>query len=100
LQDRGAGLICPDKIPYPPEPARQLLAQYHTVILAGASEPVAFFGYPNSRSGLAAEDANIIHLCRATVDPAAALAAPLVIERLIQRFPAQVDALLSRQAVP
>ncbi len=75
VQDRGAGLIAPDKIPYAPEPARQVLAPYKTVILAGAGEPVAFFGYPNSRSGLAAEDANIIHLCRATVDPAVALAA-------------------------
>ena len=75
VQDRGAGLICPDKIPYPPEPARQLLASYHNVILAGAAEPVAFFGYPNSRSGLCAEDAAIIQLCDPTVDPASALVA-------------------------
>jgi acetolactate synthase I/II/III large subunit len=75
VQDRGAGLICPDKIPYPPEPARQLLAPYHNIILAGAGEPVAFFGYPNSRSGLCAEDANIIRLCEPSVDPASALIA-------------------------
>ncbi len=75
VQDRGAGLIAPDKIPYAPEPARQVLAPYSTVILAGASEPVAFFGYPNSRSGLCAEGAEIFHLCRATADPASALAA-------------------------
>lgn len=75
VQDRGAGLICPDKIPYPPEPARQVLAPYGTVILAGAGEPVAFFGYPNSRSGLCAEGAAIIHLSPATVDPATALIA-------------------------
>ena len=75
VQDRGAGLICPDKIPYPPEPARQLLAPYQTVVLAGASEPVAFFGYPNSRSGLCAETAEILHLCAPTVDPATALIA-------------------------
>lgn len=75
VQDRGAGLLSPDKIPYPPEPARQLLAPYRTVVLAGAGEPVAFFGYPNSRSGLCAEGTDIIPLCRATVDPAAALLA-------------------------
>lgn len=75
VQDRGAGLICPDKIPYPPEPARQLLAPYRTVILAGAGEPVAFFGYPNSRSGLCAEGATILPLSPATVDPATALIA-------------------------
>jgi acetolactate synthase-1/2/3 large subunit len=73
VQDRGAGLLCPDKIPYPPEPARQVLAPYKTVILAGAGEPVAFFGYPNSRSGLCAEGATILHLSPATVDPATAL---------------------------
>ncbi|MBM4254444.1 MAG: acetolactate synthase large subunit [Deltaproteobacteria bacterium] len=75
VQDRGAGLICPEKIPYPPEPARQLLAPYHNVILAGANEPVAFFGYPDSRSGLCAEDATIVRLCDPTVDPASALVA-------------------------
>jgi len=75
IQDRGVGLISPDKIPYPPEPARQLLAPYKTVMLAGAGEPVAFFGYPNSRSGLCAEDTEIIHLCNPTIDPAAALIA-------------------------
>jgi acetolactate synthase-1/2/3 large subunit len=75
VQDRGAGLISPDKIPYPPEPARQLLAPYKTVLLAGAREPVAFFGYPNSRSSLCAEDAQIVSLCDPTVDPAVALEA-------------------------
>lgn len=75
VQDRGAGLLSPDKIPYPPEPARQLLAPYRSVILAGAGEPVAFFGYPNSRSGLCAKDAKIIHLCPSTTDPSVALVA-------------------------
>lgn len=75
VQDRGAGLLSPDKIPYPPEPARQLLAPYQTVILAGAGEPVAFFGYPSSRSGLCAEGANILSLCNPTVDPSSALIA-------------------------
>ena len=75
VQDRGAGLLSPDKIPYPPEPARQLLAPYRSVILAGAGEPVAFFGYPNSRSGLCAEGATVMRLCPPTADPAEALAA-------------------------
>jgi acetolactate synthase-1/2/3 large subunit len=75
VQDRGVGLISPDKIPYPPEPARQLLAPYKTIVLAGAGEPVAFFGYPNSRSGLSAEDATIVSLCNPAVDPAAAMIA-------------------------
>jgi acetolactate synthase I/II/III large subunit len=75
VQDRGVGLLSPERIPYPPEPARQLLAPYPAVVLAGAREPVAFFGYPNSRSGLCAEGADIIPLCSATVDPVVALLA-------------------------
>lgn len=75
VQDRGVGLISPDRIPYAPEAARQLLSPYQSVILAGASEPVAFFGYPNSRSGLCAEGAEIIPLCAPDVDPVTALAA-------------------------
>lgn len=75
VQDRGAGLLSPDKIPYPPEPARQLLAPYRTVVLAGAGEPVAFFGYPDDRSGLCAEGAQIIPLCHPAIDPAEALVA-------------------------
>src|SRR5205823_15013268 len=33
VQNRGAGLLSPERIPYPPEPARQLLAPYRTVVL-------------------------------------------------------------------
>lgn len=75
VQDRGTGLLSPDRIPYAPEPARQMLAPYRSVVLAGAAEPVAFFGYPNSRSSLCAEGAEIIPLCGAAVDPQAALSA-------------------------
>ena len=32
VQNRGAGLLSPERIPYPPEPARQLLAPYRTVV--------------------------------------------------------------------
>lgn len=75
VQDRGVGLLSPDRIPYAPEAARQLLAPYQSVVLAGAGEPVAFFGYPNSRSGLCAEGTEIVSLCDAAVDPQAALIA-------------------------
>lgn len=75
VQDRGIGLISPEKIPYAPEPATKLLAHFEKVILAGAHEPVAFFGYPNTRSSLCSEDATIIEMCRDSVDPARALVA-------------------------
>lgn len=75
VQDRGIGLICPDKIPYAPEPARQVLEPFKTVVLAGAAKPVAFFGYPDNRSGLYAEDAELVETCSSGVDPAAAVQA-------------------------
>ncbi len=75
VQDRGIGLICPDKIPYAPEPARQVLDPYKTIVLAGAAKPVAFFGYPDNRSDLYAEDAKLVEICSANVDPAAAVQA-------------------------
>ena len=75
VQDRGRGLICPEKIPYAPEPARQVLEPYTTVVLAGARKPVAFFGYPDNRSGLYAEDAELVEMCSPNVDPAAAVIA-------------------------
>ncbi len=75
VQDRGRGLICPDKIPYAPEPARQVLEPYKTLVLAGAAKPVAFFGYPDNRSGLYAEDAELLEACGAEADPAAAVIA-------------------------
>ena len=75
VQDRGIGLICPDKIPYAPEPARQVLEPYKTIVLAGAGKPVAFFGYPDNRSGLYAEDAELLEACSPNVDPAATVQA-------------------------
>lgn len=75
VQDRGRGLICPDKIPYAPEAARQVLEPYTSLVLAGAAKPVAFFGYPNNRSGLYAEEAELIEVCGTAVDPTAAVIA-------------------------
>lgn len=48
--DRGAGLPKLTRIPYFPEQAAQLLAEYDSFVLAGADEPVAFFGYQGGQS--------------------------------------------------
>lgn len=48
--DRGAGLPLLKRIPYFPEQATQLLAEYDAFVLAGAEQPVAFFGYKGGRS--------------------------------------------------
>ena len=43
--DRGGSLPVVTRIPYFPEPALELMARYDAVVLAGAWEPVTFFGY-------------------------------------------------------
>jgi len=43
--ERGAGLPVPERLPYFPEQAIESLASCDAVVLAGAPEPVAFFGY-------------------------------------------------------
>jgi len=43
--ERGAGLPVLERIPYASQQAIDLLSQYRGVVLAGAREPVSFFGY-------------------------------------------------------
>ncbi len=50
--ERGMGIPAVDRFPYFPEHAAAVLSAYQVVILAGASEPVAFFGYKNMISRL------------------------------------------------
>jgi acetolactate synthase-1/2/3 large subunit len=55
-QDRGRHLPDFPALPYFPEQARPALAPFRHVVLAGAREPVAFFGYPNQPSRFLAGD--------------------------------------------
>ncbi|OPX97495.1 MAG: putative acetolactate synthase large subunit IlvX [Syntrophorhabdus sp. PtaB.Bin047] len=50
--DRGGSLPVVTRIPYFPEPALELMARYDTVVLAGAWDPVTFFGYEGIPSGV------------------------------------------------
>lgn len=43
----GGGLPMVPLIPYVPELAQAMLAEYEGVVLAGAKDPVTFFGYPD-----------------------------------------------------
>lgn len=52
----GAGLPPVTRIPYFPESALSLLSVYDSVVLAGAREPVTFFGYGGTGSYLLTED--------------------------------------------
>ncbi|MFI0779441.1 acetolactate synthase large subunit [Streptomyces sp. NPDC021212] len=51
--ERGGDLPALDRLPYFPEAACKALADAHTVVLAGALEPVAYFGYAGLPSVLA-----------------------------------------------
>ncbi len=72
--ERGAGLPAPLRLPYFPEQAIEALAGADVVVLAGADEPVAFFGYEGQPSRLAPEQ-SIATLCRPDQDASRALEA-------------------------
>jgi acetolactate synthase-1/2/3 large subunit len=73
--ERGAGIADFPRLPYFPEQARETLSRVGHLVLAGAKNPVAFFGYPGQPSRLAAEACEITTLCAAQDDAAAALEA-------------------------
>jgi acetolactate synthase I/II/III large subunit len=55
--ERGAGLPNIDRLPYFPEHAVAALSDADAVVIAGAAEPVAYFGYEGIPSMLAPPDA-------------------------------------------
>jgi len=73
--DRGAGLPAFQKFPYLPEQGVDLLAKVKHLVLAGALEPVAFFGYPNLPSRLAPPGCRISVLATPEDDAAGTLEA-------------------------
>jgi acetolactate synthase-1/2/3 large subunit len=72
--ERGGGLPAPERLPYFPEEATAVLEQASILILAGAREPVSFFGYPGLRSELAPEGMPIVTLADPAHEAADALA--------------------------
>ena len=73
--ERGAGRPAFERLPYFPEQAQELLAPFEHVVLAGARDPVAFFGYPDHPSRLAPEAAARIVLAEPEADVVGALEA-------------------------
>ena len=73
--ERGAGLPPLAKFPYFPEQGVELLEKVGELVLAGAVEPVAFFGYPKIPSRLAPEGCHISVLAKPDEDASAALEA-------------------------
>jgi acetolactate synthase-1/2/3 large subunit len=71
--ERGAGMPRLERIPYFPERAVAFLGGLRHLVLAGAPEPVAFFGYPGMPSRLAPSDCGLELLAGAEEDVEVAL---------------------------
>jgi len=54
--ERGAGIAATEFIPYFPRQALELLGKYRTIVLAGAAEPVTFFGWQGYPSRLLTDE--------------------------------------------
>ena len=57
--ERGAGIAATEFIPYFPRQSLDLLSKYQAVVLAGAAEPVTFFGWQGYDSRLLNENQDI-----------------------------------------
>jgi len=73
--ERGAGLPDLERVPYFPEQAVAALVGLRALVLCGAREPVAFFGYPGGRSVLAPDSCERIALAAPEEDAVGALEA-------------------------
>jgi acetolactate synthase-1/2/3 large subunit len=71
--ERGGDLPVFERLPYFPEQGTEALAGTEQLLLAGARDPVAFFGYQGGASRLAPEDAALLELAAPGHDGAAAL---------------------------
>ena len=75
LVDRGRGVADAERLIYLSEFAIAQLAEFDTVILVGAKEPVGFFAYPDVASRLVSPRCEVVDLAPPGVDVAAALEA-------------------------
>lgn len=73
--ERGAGTPRVERFPYFPEQVAGVLGGVDRVVLAGAPDPVALFGWPGSQSRMLPEHVEVLSLARAGEDVERALAA-------------------------
>ena len=66
--ERGAGRVPLTRLPYPIDLSLETLKPFRKIILIGAPDPVAFFGYPDKPSRLAPPDCDILPLVAAHED--------------------------------
>jgi acetolactate synthase-1/2/3 large subunit len=96
--DRGAGLPVLKRIPYFPEQASALLAEYDAFIMAGADEPVAFFGYKGGNSLMLAQNQKRLRIDTDRQDTAGALEA--LAETLGVSTATNTGSVLAKYALP
>jgi acetolactate synthase-1/2/3 large subunit len=82
-------------LPYFPEQGRAALANVQGLVLAGAREPVAFFGYPNEASRLAPPSARQLSLA----DPDAGVDATAALEALADELGAPAEPALAARSL-
>ena len=88
--ERGAGLPPVDRLPYFPDWVASFLEGVRTLVLAAATEPVAFFGYPGVPSRLTPEGCAVLMLAAPEEDAESALDA--LADALGARAPAPAPA--------
>jgi len=64
--ERGPDLPAPERLPYFPEQGVDFFRGVRRVVLAGALEPVAFFGYPGTPGRFLADDVEVVVLANPT----------------------------------
>lgn len=72
-QQRGAGRVPVERLPYFGEQAAEYLQDFDTVLLVGTKAPVSFFAYPGKPSYLAPENAAMLTLADVRTDALDAL---------------------------
>ena len=72
-QERGAGRVAVNRVPYPIDAALDVLSKFKRIVLVGARAPIGFFAYPGKPAHLTAPGTQIIALADAGADVVAAL---------------------------
>jgi acetolactate synthase I/II/III large subunit len=96
--ERGAGIVPIERIPYAVDLAVERLKSFEQIVLVGASQPVAFFAYPDKPSITTPAGCTIHLLARPEDDGIAALEA--LADALNARKVDPVPQKLERPAVP
>ncbi len=74
-QERGAGRVFVNRVPYPIDVALKVLEPFKRIVLVGARAPIGFFAYPDKPAILTRDGADILTLAPAGSDLDAAMVA-------------------------